>query len=67
MWANWSGQLSGVLGMHDKDRYFVMSLEGKEGILDKNCKEILAPTTYDSLYFSSGGVMVCLLYTSCCR
>lgn len=58
MWANWSGQLSGVLGMHDKDRYFVMSLEGKEGILDKNCKEILAPTTYDSLYFSSGGVMV---------
>lgn len=57
MWANWSGQLSGVLGMHDKDRYFVMSLEGKEGILDKNCNEILAPD-YDSLHYSVGGVMV---------
>lgn len=56
MWANWSGLLSGVLGMHDKDRYFVMSLEGKEGILDKNCNEILAPD-YDSLHYSVGGVM----------
>lgn len=56
--ARWSGSLAVGEDIHDKDRYFVTSMDGKEGILDKNCKEILAPTTYDSLYFSSGGVMV---------
>ena len=56
LWANWSGQLSGVLGIHDKERYFVTMSDGKAGILDKNGQTILAPE-YDNLNFSIGGVM----------